>query len=119
MPRPCGRAHQPYLKILLAIATNEKEPTPLRLRAAELALAIRTGEWQIAASRLTQKAVRELTAQDSIDRQLLEITGLLKEIQQQQKGIGLTPEEKREAEIDALPARAEKEKKEIHGTEQS
>lgn len=113
MPRPVSRRFEPYLRLLKGIALDENQPTPLRLRAAELAVAIRSGEWQIASTRATQKAVRNLTAVDAIDRELLKLTGVVNQLRQETKRMAdalETPEHRREREIDALLARASSEK---------
>jgi hypothetical protein len=101
------------LRLLKGIALDENQPTPLRLRAAELAVAIRSGEWQIASTRATQKAVRNLTAVDAIDRELLKLTGVVNQLRQETKRMAdalETPEQRREREIDALLVRASSEK---------
>jgi hypothetical protein len=103
VPRSVSRRYQPILSKLKTIINDESVPLPLQLRSIELSLAILSGVWEVASTRATKKAVRQLIASDAIDRQLLEATG----IQQQQAPAMETPE----AEIDALIAQAEAERK--------
>jgi len=110
MPRPVSRRYQPYLNVLRQITLDEQQPIALRLRSAELCIALLSGVWEVAASRVTQRAVRQLTAQDAIDEQLLGLTGMTDELRQQTKQAP-TPEQERETELDKLLARATEEKK--------
>jgi nucleotide-binding universal stress UspA family protein len=80
-----------------------------------LALATRSGHWQIASSRATQKAVRELVAVDAMDRELLKIANVVNQLRRETKRMAdalETPEQRRDREINELLAAAAKEKEE-------
>src|SRR4051812_27449013 len=111
MPRPTSRAFMPYLRVFLAIAQDETQPPALRLRAAELGLAIRSGVWEVAAgNKAATRAVRSIVAADNIDKQLL---ALVKEVKRETSRLANaleSPEAKQQREFDALIARATEER---------
>lgn len=120
MPRAVARRYSPYLAALRQIALDTGQPVPLRLRACELCLAIRSGHWEIASSRTAQRVIREITAENCIDKELLRLSGLLEELQRQTARIARsveTPAERQAREIDALLEKAEQEKHERENRE--
>jgi hypothetical protein len=99
MPRPCSRRYLPYLKMLKAIALDEQQPTALRVRSAELSVAILSGEWSVASSRATRKAVRGVIAADAIDQRLLEVSGIQQDLEQRNDAPAFAEQKGNEMEL--------------------
>lgn len=120
MPRPVSRRYQPFLRELKNIAFDEKQPAALRLRAIEISVAVLSGVWEVAAGKVAAKAVRSLVAQDHIDKQLFELTDLVKEVCQRTVRVESaleTPEQRQAREVDVLFARAKQEKEKLGNEE--
>jgi hypothetical protein len=99
MPRPCSRRYLPYLKTLKAIALDEQQPTALRVRSAELSVAILSQEWSVASSRATRKAVRGVIAADAIDQRLLEVSGIQQDLEQRNDAPAFAEQKGNEMEL--------------------
>ena len=114
MPRAASRRFQPCLRVLRKVIDDESAPLPLRIRSIELSLAVLSGCWEIASGKAAAKAVRSIVALDAIDKQLLELTGMVNTIRMQQQEQQQAPAETKEVTIGDLLAMAEAERK--HGT---
>jgi hypothetical protein len=81
-----------------------------------MCLALRTGELAFCqGNKAATKLIRTVTAADSVDKELLKLSGLIAELKQETQNVVRsleTPEQKREREIDELLAQAEQERKE-------